>query len=108
MKENCIKCQRIEDREKKLVSWRAKGLQENKGSSYDVKPKGLGCLPLIGRVYLIIKCRTQKFERGKFLLGVMVASCQIVIDQMGGRNTRKISLGPEDIQNLLLSGIGEF
>lgn len=107
MKENCIKCQRIENGEKKLVSWRAKKLQENKGSSYDVKPKGLGCLPLVGRVYLIIKC-TQKFERGKFLLGVMVASCQIVIDQMGGTNTRKISLGPEDIQKLLLSGIREF
>lgn len=35
-------------------------------------------------------------------------SCQIVIDQMGGTNTRKISLGPEDIQKLLLSGIGVF
>lgn len=73
-----------------------------------MKSKGLGCLLLLGRVYLIIKCGTQKFERGKFLLGVMVASCQIAIDQMGGTNTRKINLGPEDIQKLLLSGIGQF
>jgi hypothetical protein len=52
----------------------------------------------------IIKCGGQRFEIGKFLLGMRMTTCLTFIGQMAGTKAKK-KLEPE-IQELLLSGIG--